>query len=300
LRNIWKAAAVVAVFASGALPAAAQHRSVAENSLVGVRLFDSGLKLLTMFGEPDEIDNAGGGGGGAAPGPSAPVGFTTTGGGAGMMGGRPGAGGGNMGGHGLDTMAAAAAARAAAEGRGQRDSGMLPGDPFGFTDQIYFVPPGAGGGGGGRRGGGMGDPNAGMRRGPSGNSGFGGGDGGGNAAPAVSSGGGPAVSSDSYARWVYKRDGGKYGFIVDKDNQVIQIEAVALKDTKAVTKKGLTFGATFLQVIKVYGWPDSYEVAGNTITMRYLLKNHVIFRLNRLGLDQPHVVTGILIAAAKS
>jgi hypothetical protein len=184
----------------------------------------------------------------------------------------------------------------------------LPSDPMAFTDEVFFqrgMPPagmprngapvspgnflGGGGGGGGnnpRPGGGGGGAPA---------FGFGGG-GGGGAATGTSA----ATSSDSYSRWVYRRDGAKYGFIVDRDNKVVQIEAVALKDPKAVTRKGLTFGATFIKVIKTYGWPESYEVAGNTITMRYLVKNHVIFRLNRLGLDKPHVITGILIAAAKS
>ena len=283
----------------------AQRPSAAESGLVGIKLFDNGLRLLAIYGQPDDIQPLGGGAtvvatgfpgatAGAAPvnTPGLPIG-----------GQRPGGGGGRRGGGG--------AGAGAADGH----------DPFGFGDDIYaqlpptgpgntgipgmppgFRPPAGPGGPPGYVGGGAGLPpgvggQGGVGAPPSFNPGV---------PPGYPNGGGqptgPSYSGNSqgFTRWIYKRDGGKYGFIMDPKSRIVQIEAIGLADKRVRTRKGLTFGASFVQVIKTYGWPDSYEVSGNSITMRYLVKNKVVFRLNRLGVDKPHVVTGILVAAAKS
>lgn len=301
LRTVWKATALGLAAAMVIAPSAvAQRPSAAESGLVGIKLFDSGLRLLAVYGQPDDIQPLGGGaaapaaagfqGGGAATPTGAAGGGVRGGGGGGggRAGGGRGAGGGEVGdsrdpfGFGNDVFFQGG-------GQGQPPSGYPGGRgnpagiPAGAGMPPGFVPPGAAGGQGGPPSFGPGIPPA--------------AGGGGAAAPA-----GPSYSGSSqgYTRWIYKRSGAKYGFIMDGKSRIVQIEAIGIDDKKVRTRKGLTFGASFVQVIKTYGWPDSYEVAGNSITMRYLLKNKVVFRLNRLGLDKPHVVTGVLIAAAKS
>lgn len=302
MRTVWKATALALAAAMVIAPTAiAQRPSAAESGLVGIKLFDSGLRLLAVYGQPDDIQPLGGGAaapapafpGAAAPGaPGVPAG---AGGGIGARGGGAGGGRGRFGGGG---------------GGEVGDSH----DPFGFSNDLYVQLPPSGYGSpgfpqngsgafGGRPGypgglppgatppGAQGGPPAGFN--PTTQPSFPG-----SATPPPQ----PAYAGNSqgFTRWIYKRDGGKYGFIMDGKSRIVQIEAIGLEDKKVRTRKGLTFGATFINVIKTYGWPDSYEVAGNSITMRYLLKNKVVFRLNRLGLDKPHVVTGVLIAAAKS
>ena len=103
----------------------------------------------------------------------------------------------------------------------------------------------------------------------------------------------------SFTRWIYNRGGSKYGFIIDKFNRVIQIEAIGLQNAKVRTRSGIGFGDTFAKIMKTYGAPDGYEISGNTIVVRYLSMKKVAFRLNRLGENKPHVVTGVVVAAGK-
>lgn len=241
----------------------AQRRSTAETSLVGIRLFDTVYRLLDVYGNPDEIQSVGGGGGGG--GGSAPAAIPQS---AGIpSGGAPivtaGGGGGRAGG-------------------GRFGGGVI--SPFSFGDEALQQRGGEGGGRQGRGGAGQGFPGGGGVQ---------------AAGPTVAAGSAP-VSSINYTRWVYKRGGGKYGFVLDGGLRVIQIEAIGLENNKVKTRRGITFGATFAKVLRVYGLPDNYDVAGNSITMRYLRRDKVIFRLNRLGMDKPHVVTGVLVAAGQS
>jgi hypothetical protein len=113
--------------------------------------------------------------------------------------------------------------------------------------------------------------------------------------------------SSEFTRWVYKRGGSKYGFVLDKYNRVIQIEAIGLSDPRVSTRRGIHFGKSFKDVILSYAknpdgtsnQPDGYEVNGNSVIVRYLVKNKVAFKLSRLGQDKPFQVTGIVIAAGK-
>jgi hypothetical protein len=98
---------------------------------------------------------------------------------------------------------------------------------------------------------------------------------------------------------VYNRGGSKYGFIIDNQGRVVQIEAIGLQNNRVKTRRGLGFGATFAQIIKTYGTPDGYEVGGDSILVKYLVNKKVAFRLTRLREKQPHVVTGVVVAAGK-
>lgn len=95
--------------------------------------------------------------------------------------------------------------------------------------------------------------------------------------------------------------------MLDKYNRVIQIEAVGLSNSRVHTKRGIQFGSQFGTIIKKYAknpdgesnQPDGYEISGNSVIVRYLVKNKVAFKLSRLGKDKPYVVTGIVVAAGK-
>lgn len=103
----------------------------------------------------------------------------------------------------------------------------------------------------------------------------------------------------NYTRWIYNRNGSKYGFILDKSGKVVQIEAVGISNAKVRTVRGIGFGADFKKIIKTYGMPEKYEISGDTLLLRYLTRSKVAFRLSRLGEKRPVVVTGIVVAAGK-
>lgn len=143
------------------------------------------------------------------------------------------------------------------------------------------------------RPGGAGDDSVG-RGAPGGPGGGPGGNGGG-------AGGGTATSGD-FTRWVYTKSGSKFGFVLDKFNRVVQIEAIGLQNSRVRTRRGIGFGSTFSQVMKAYGVssaPDGYETAGDQVTVKWLTRQRVAFRLTKLGAKQAHVVTGIVVAAGK-
>jgi hypothetical protein len=241
--------------------------SGAETSLAGIKLFDSGARVVAIYGSPDEIQAVTLGGGSAGPGGGAAGGA----GGRGLpgTGGPPGAptsaGGPNLG---------FTAPGDFSFGNDVLDRQGVPGD-----EGPRAMKPGGGGGGGtaGRPGGG----------------------GGGGAA---GGGGGSTMGNGDrvvFTRWVYNRNASKYGFIMDKYNHVVQCEAVGIQSGKARTRRGITFGSSFASIIKKYGAPDGYEMAGDNIVVRYLSKAKCAFRLSRLGENKPSVVTGIVVAAGK-
>lgn len=273
----------------------------AETSLVGVSLFDKGIQVIAIYGTPDIIAPANvatmspGGPGGAGGGP----------GGVGIRGGRPGGGGGAPR---IGLAPGAGGGRGPGMGADDEDPNDLGSDVLqqfgprggGPGGGPQMGPPGGAGGGpriglapgaGGGRPGGFGPPGMG----PGGPGG--GAPGGGFGAP--NSGGG-AADNVVYTRWTYFRGASRYAFVFDKYNRVVQIEAIGIENGKVRTKRGIGFGNNFASLIKTYGAPDGYDIAGdNSLTVRYLLNSKVAFRLSRLGQKKPPVVTGIVIAAAK-
>lgn len=244
----------------------------AENSLVGIALYDTGIKVVQRFGSPDQIQGLNVGTGGGAEG------------GGGREGGAPGRGAPAGGGQGA----------AAPQGAASWMNEGLIGDPFGMgtTDTINqssVAPPvGAGEGPEGAasgRGGGGGGPAPAGRGGGGGGGGVGGG------------GGGDRVI---LTRWIYNRKGSRYAFVLDKFNRVLQIEALGLSNASVRTRRGTTFGATFSSVIQKYRQPDAYEVNGDNFVVRFLVRDRVAFRFSRIDPKKPHVVTGIVVAAGKS
>jgi len=254
----------------------------AENSLVGIKLYDSGLKVIEVYGTPDDIQAlnfSGATTGGAAPGgPQGGPGGGGFPGGAGRPGGPPpgfrGPGGGGRSG-----------------GGGASDAFDVP-DPLNFgdtgLDQMNASPmskgkmggqggPPAGMGGPGRGGPGSGAPGAGI--------------------PGTNGGASDRVT---FTRWVYNREGSKYAFIIDKSGRVVQIEAIGLDNGRVKTKRGIGFGSTFASIMKSYSQPDGYEIGGENLMVKYLVHDNVAFRLSRLGPKKPQVVTGIVVAAGKS
>ncbi len=236
-------------------------RSGAEGGLLGVKLYDSGLRVVSLYGNPDQIQPIAGGGTAAGGG-----------GGAGAEGGRGSRSGlgGPAGRGGLDNMI-----RPEDENEISSRQNVQPGPPPPPTTA------GAQGGGGSAPSGGGGAP--------------------GGSAP--SGGGGTTTStSGDFTRLVYTKSGSKFGFVLDKFNRVVQIEAIGLQNSRVKTRRGIGFGSTFSQVMKAYGVsspPDGYDVAGDQVTVKFLTRQRVAFRLTKLGGRQAHVVTGIVVAAGK-
>lgn len=265
LSNIALAAGLATLLSTGAV---AQTKK-AETGLVGIKLYDTGLRLVSIYGSPDDIQAVSFGGGAVGPGGGGAGGAAGR--GAGPGGVPTGAGGGKagpMGMEGFDFSFGNALLR-----QGSQGSGDLMMDP------NFGKPPGGGGaaGGGGSTGPG----------GSGGGAGLGGG-------------GTGTTEKVVFTRWVYKRNGSQYGFILDKFNRVVQIEAIGLSNAKVRTSTGLGFGSSFASIIKTYGAPDGYELMGENLVVRYLVRNKVAFRLSRLGPDKPHVVTGVVVAAGKA
>lgn len=251
-----------------------------ELSLLGIRLLDPGIKVINKYGTPDEILGLStGGGGGASPsgtGSSAP-------------GTGPSGGGGNSGGGGGNTGSSAAPLI--------YRPGDVIGDPFGSGTNAFrqFSPDGDGGDGGAPRSPSRGGSSGGGA--PSSPSAAGAGPGGGG--PGGGGGGGAAGTATIFTRWVYKKGTSQFSFVFDKGNRVVQIEALGLNDYRVKTRKGGTFGWDFGKLIKTYGAPESYEVGGQNLVVKYLVKKRVAFRLSRLRPNEKHRVTGIVIAAGK-
>jgi len=260
LNNKWilSAFGIVAI-ASAAPTAFAQAGSGAETSLIGIKLYDSGVRVVSIYGTPDEVQAVGGGGGAIGPGGGPAAG--------GGRGGPAPAGGGTGSNVGVATWHNGASA-------------------FDFSNRILQRP-----GPGGAESPGLAGPPGGGGPGAPGAPGGGGGGG------AAAGGSGGRIL---YTRWVYNRSGSKYGFVLDKSNRVVQIEAIGLTNAKVRTRRGIGFGSTFAQVIKKYQSPDGYEISGDNVVVRFLVKNKVAFRLSRLGPNRPQVVTGIVVAAGKT
>lgn len=252
--------AVLLITAQDSKPQARSEKP-AESKLVGVSILDTGLSVLQKFGSPNDIQPLAIGGGGVGPG----GGFGAAGGGGGG-GGTGGFAGGGAGGGG---------------GAGAAEAQMI-GDPFGPTATINQGGPriaGAGASGAAAGGGGAG--------------------GGGGGGAGVGGGTGAGGDRILYTRWIYREGASRYAFVLDKFNRVVQIEAVGLSDSRVKTSRNIKFGSTFSDVIKAYNVPDAYEISGDSIVVRYLVRDHVAFRLSRLKAKEPHRVTGIVVAAGK-
>lgn len=235
-----------------------------EVSLIGIRLMDDGMTILNRFGSPDDIQAVGGG----AAGSIGPAGGAARGGGPGGVPGGP--GGGRPGGGG---------------GSSQEALSVRPGD-FQFGDDLLLQGPQRAGASGGPSPVGGPGPGAASPDQPQGAGG----------ASMGASGGGDRIL---YTRWVYKRGAARYGFVLNRFNKIVQIEAIGMNDGKVRTARGLTFGASFANIQRKYGAPDGYEINGDSLVVRYLVRNKVAFRMSRLAPNKPHVVTGIVVAGGK-
>ena len=220
-----------------------------------------------MYGNPDTITTVGGGtstAGGGQGGP--PGGFGGP--GAGGPPGRAGASGGTSGG---------AAAAPIIPG------GLVPGPFTGGDDKQSMATPNKKGGGAP-----SGPPSPGGRPGEDG--------------PGAGGAGGAATEAAVFTRWSYIKNGCKLGFVVDKFDRVIQIEAIGLQNGRIKTRRGVGFGSSFSSVMKAYAPsadPDGYDISGNNFTIRFLTRQRVAFRLSQLSTKKAHVVTGIVVAAGK-
>lgn len=262
------ALAAVALAAPAFGQSTPQNRSgSAESSLIGISLYDTAVRVVSRFGSPDEIQ-------------ALTVGGATAGGQGAGGGGRSGPGGAGGGGGGGGTGAGAAAV--VEDSNRPVSPADMVGNPFGDGSEWRQMMPEDGDqprAGGGRQQGAGGAGSGGGRAGTPGTTG--------------GSSGGIEVT-----RWVYRRGTSRYSFIMDKFSRVVQIEAFGMNDSRVRTRRGVAFGSTFQRVIQAYTAPDSYEINGNTIVVKFLQRERVAFRLQKLSAQGKHVVTGVVVAAA--
>jgi hypothetical protein len=102
-----------------------------------------------------------------------------------------------------------------------------------------------------------------------------------------------------FTRWIYRRVSSQYAFVLDRSGRVVQIEAMGLQDPKVRTRKGITLGDNFADIVKVYKAPESYELSETQVIVRYLNKHGVAFRLAKIDGEKPHKVVGIIVSAGK-
>jgi hypothetical protein len=111
--------------------------------------------------------------------------------------------------------------------------------------------------------------------------------------PGMPSGGGGATGEARQVVYLYQKKGVTYMFFINEQGRVVQIASIADKDPNTRTRKGITLGSTYTQIIKTYGYPAKHEFSGTTMLLNYLRKDHVVFQL--LG----QKVVGISIAAGE-
>ena len=273
-----------------------------ERTLAGVRLNASSRTVLSKFGNPNEIYIGDIGvripGTGAQQGGGMGMGE-----GAGMMGGpgMMGSSGPSMGGMGGGSGSMGAPASMMGGMAGMRGSS----GPMGGAGMMGGMAGGGGGkmgsmgGGGSKMGGGDGEMGAmnggmgGMMGGMGGMMGGMGGDTGG----AVGAFGRTqsSVARQQEVTWVYNRTTKdtkgqttaiSYEFLINPGGSIAQIRCLGyhspIKPTaqtpSITTQKGIRLGSSYVEILRAYGQPDSYEKSGNILVLSYP-KKHVQFQL---------------------
>jgi hypothetical protein len=92
--------------------------------------------------------------------------------------------------------------------------------------------------------------------------------------------------------WIYNRKAGKnqvsYEFLIGPDGNVIQIRATGYAGGLARTRKGVTLGSTYKQVVQLYGYPEEHQRVGNVLIASYKSRAHAQFQfLNQKGQTDP-------------
>lgn len=286
LRGGAAATAGTALFVLTTLAATQAAAPSYEKSLAGIRLSSTSKSVLARFGNPNEVvigdvgirqgPNSGQNGAGGAPG-------------SGDQGGFPGAGGGgsslpSLGSPGGFSGGEGGVSATPGGGKFGPPGGGFPGAPGGG----FGGPPG--GGFPGAPGGGFGGPPGGGFPGAPGG-GLGSGDNSGGL------GGGPSVGAfgqnqSTFARqqevtWIYNRKftdkkGAQqlvsYEFLIGPSGYVSQIRVTGYTGGNTRTKRGISLGSTYKDVVRVYGYPEEHAVYGTTLVASYRNRAHLSFQ----------------------
>lgn len=268
-------------------PAAAQDY---ERILAGIRLNSKANTVLARYGNPNEVVIGDVGVRGAGPN----AGGTGAGGGSGEDGGGfsgssgyPGAGasGGFGGGRGPRGMGASGMGGSASPGGfGSPGGGPAP-DGGGGLGAPGGGPPGYGSSG---YPGGSGSPYGGGYPGGSGYPGAGGGGGGGGAfGPTVS-----PLARQQEVTWIYNRKVNNnlvsYEFLIGPNGNVSQIRVSGYGGGNSRTKRGISLGSTYKDVVRIYGYPEEHVTVGRVLVASYRKTAHVQFQfMNERGQANP-------------
>ncbi len=102
-------------------------------------------------------------------------------------------------------------------------------------------------------------------------------------------------SEDVKETWVYVRGAHTFQFLFNRDGRVIRIQSFGTKG-KGATSRSVTLGDPLSKVYKAYGWAGATIKQGDSLTLDYSQKAHVVFDLlDRHDGKGPRVV-GITVA----
>lgn len=102
-------------------------------------------------------------------------------------------------------------------------------------------------------------------------------------------------SEDVKETWVYERGQQTVYFMFNRDGRVIRIQTFGLKGAGA-TSRSVALGDPLSKVYKAYGWAGATIKQGDSLTLDYSQKAHVVFELlDRRDGKGPRVV-GITVA----
>ncbi|GAB4463244.1 MAG: hypothetical protein OHK0029_31580 [Armatimonadaceae bacterium] len=82
--------------------------------------------------------------------------------------------------------------------------------------------------------------------------------------------------------WIYNRKIGdnlvSYEFLIGPDGNVVQIRVSGYSGGRATTRRGVTLGDTYKEVVQKYGYPEEHYQVGRVLVASYRNKAHVQFQ----------------------
>lgn len=98
--------------------------------------------------------------------------------------------------------------------------------------------------------------------------------------------------------WVYVRGANTFHFMFNRDGRVIRIQSFGTKGVGA-TSRSINLGDQISKVYKAYGWAGATIKQGNSVTLDYSQKAHVVFDLLDRGDRKGLRVVGITVAPSE-
>ncbi len=100
-----------------------------------------------------------------------------------------------------------------------------------------------------------------------------------------------SVSTATEVTWIYRFSNNRtLECVINPQGKIIQVSGFGGSWPGLSTAKGLKVGNSYKDVIRIYGWPKSHEIQGNSLIVKYPDTHRILFTM----IDQR--VVGITIA----